>query len=311
MLVQHLPRGGHTTPSGPSHPSIATVPLDLDDLTAKAKASRDAVRALSADPPAEVAEIERQAKARASRYELPENARHRSIQRAGLAVNESTAAFARVCNAMEFSHPATMNLVLGDIDRYMLQTLNQTLQRMAGDMTEAAVRGDLHGVDVALKAAAQALDPADKEFLGGMYLTTLRLGSLTDVGNAFVNIHATRLVALKRYATGKEPSGWRARLPRPMQAALPELVCIALEKGVDTLLGSGIAGVIPMGATVVGLVRLPIEIRGERRRRSLAFRRGDVDDMLDLSDQVTAAQEAAQGHLATVQSTLESLSKQT
>ena len=96
-----------------------------------------------------------------------------------------------------------------------------------------------------------------------------------------------------------------------MQAALPELACIALEKGVDTLLGPGLAGVIPMGATVVGLVRLPIEIRGERRRRRLAFRRGDVDDMLDLSDQLTAAQEAARGLLSTAQKMLESLSQQT
>jgi hypothetical protein len=167
-------------------------------------------------------------------------------------------------------------------------------------MGAAVQRSDTAAVHTALEGAAAGFDTTSRVVLGRVYFETLLAGSLIDVGNAFTNLDVTRHVAIRRYADGKAPRRWTERLPRPLKAVFTELTCDALEQGVEVLLGQVVPGVIPMGAAVVGVGQVVFEIRGQRRRMRLAFRRTDVDDMLDLADQLKEAAGVAQQHLEAV-----------
>jgi hypothetical protein len=287
-------------PSYPIDPLVDGLPLNLRDLMDELSAARQAVHELWVEPKAESAEIEKNAWERAAHYTLLENARHPSIKKAAETVGEATSSFGDVCNAMDTQHAVVTYKVRSRIEIAMMEDANRNLQELGAAMASAAKRADFAAIHTALNEAAVGFDTTSKEFLGGKYLDVLRIGSLIDVGNAFANLAEMRHVAMQRYAKGQEPHGWRNRLPRPVQAVFTEGTCIALEKGVEVFLGQGIPGLIPMGATIVGVGRLAFEIRDERRQTRLAFRRGDVDDMLDLADQLTEATSAAQRHIEIV-----------
>jgi hypothetical protein len=286
--------------SYPIDPFADGPPINLTGLMKELAAAREAVNELSVEPKVENAEIGQRAAERAAHYGLAENDRHPSIKNAAEAIGEATHSFAAACDAMNYQHAVVANHVRSRIARYMMKAMSQNMKQLGEGLAEAARRSDFAAINTVLANAAAGFDATSKEFLGGIFLETLLAGSLTDVGNAFVNLHETRNVAMQRYANGEEPHGWRDRLPRPLKAVFTETTCITLEKGVEIFFGQALPGVIPMGAAIVGVGRLAFEIRKDHRQEQLAFRRDDVDEMLDLADQLAEAANVAQRHIEIV-----------
>jgi hypothetical protein len=250
----------------------------------------------SLDPKAERGEIGRKASERAAPYSLAENDRNPTIKRAAETVSSATTSFAAACDKMAYEYAVTGMLVRQRVELYMVKTMNKNLQQLGESIEAAARRNDFAAMSTAWAEAAEGLDITSRKFLGGIILELQRIGSLIDVGNAFVNLDKTRNAAMQRYGTGKNPQGWKERLPRPLASIFSEATWIGLEKGAEVLL-EGVPSIIPGGAAVVGVVRVVFEVRNDRRHRRVAFRRGDVDDMLDLADQLSEAASAVQRHL--------------
>jgi hypothetical protein len=251
------------------------------------------------DPKTERAEIGRKASERAAPYSLAENDRNPTIKRAAETVSSATPSFGEACDKMAYDYAVTGMLVRQRIELYMVKTMNESLQQLGEDLEAAARQNDFAAMSTAWAEAAAGLDITSREFLGGIVLELQRIGSLIDVGNAFVNLDKTRNAAMQRYGTGKTPQGWKERLPRPLASIFSEATWIGLERGAEVLL-DGLPSLIPGGAAVVGVVRVVFEVRNDRRHRRVAFRRGDVDDVLDLADQLSEAASAAQRHLEIV-----------
>ena len=199
-------------------------------------------------------------------WPLTENARHSSIKKAAKMTVESVDSFADTCNDMDYQHAVVAKQVRSLIEIYMAESANQNLRKLGETMAAAAKRADFAAINGALEKAAVAFDTSSKQFLGDISLETLLIGSLIDVANAFVNLHETRNVAMQRYTKGKEPHGWKNRLPRPLVPVFTEITCITLEKGVEVFLGrllrESFRWVLPSSALVNYLLRSAKNVGG-------------------------------------------------
>lgn len=140
----------------------------------------------------------------------------------------------------------------------------------------------------------QNTDPAAQQLIGRYALECGLAGGLIDDGNAFLNLNSQRRAALELYIKGEAPKGWWQHLPRPVQSVFSETTWTIIEKIVDAVMVHGLPAVIPAAGIVVGSARVVLEIREKRVEELLAYRRSDVDELLDLVDQLTKASGKAQ-----------------
>ncbi len=220
--------------------------------------------------------LEGEARKRAQHYLLAENDRHEMIQHAAEVTIKEISAFNEIRINMSTDFGFGGLKLEQDLLAKQLTLLNR-------DFTQ--FRGPIEATNLdEITQALPLLDPADRAIFGYFYRDVAVASNLVDFANAFQHLHDARQDALERYVNGKLPRNWRRRLPKEVQSILTESGYSAIEH----LLNAAEIGFapIPFGSAFVILTRQAIGIRSDRRRRRLRYRRGDVDDLLDLSDQM-------------------------
>lgn len=280
------------------------VKKNLDELVEDMAATGQAVSEAMTPTPeraAEIAEIRRVAADRARPYTLPENDRDAVIVSAAQLVAEPEASFTPLRQKMAADYKQVRGLLLGRFETHMLKHLNGTLLDFASGHKRAASRGDLDGITASIGQLVAGLDTTSQEFLAGAVVEAILAGHLIDAGNAFANLDATRYVAMQRYTAGKAPAGWTERLPRPWISVFSEATWTVLDKAGEFVVGEVLPSVAgPVGSIIVGTARVIGDIQKERREDREAFKRGSVDDLLDVARQLRSATKEAQRALDVV-----------
>jgi hypothetical protein len=131
--------------------------------------------------------------------------------------------------------------------------------------------------------------------LVGQYALVCGLaGRMIDAGNAFLNLDAELRTALKFYAEGRAPQGWWNHLPAPLRSIFGEGTWTVIDESLRIAAEHGLGGALgPFSAIPVAGTRIVLTIKEERVRERRKFRRDDVDELLDLADQLTKANDEA------------------
>ncbi|MFC1441466.1 hypothetical protein ABUW04_24705 [Streptacidiphilus sp. N1-10] len=232
-------------------------------------------------------------------YGLKENERHSTITDAVATVGEQIQNFAASRNDMGhkyiWSAPAiTMKLdgvlltgtleAMGDFRNYLRATANRF-----ADMTGGETRKQLQDL-----VQSQPIDSTTRVLVEQYALVCGLAGRMIDAGNAFLNLDAQLRVALEFYAEGRAPQGWWDKLPAPLRSVFDEGTWVIIDESLRIAAEHGLGGALgPFTSIPVAVTRTVLTIRKEREHEKRKFRRDDVDELLDLADQLTKANDVA------------------
>jgi hypothetical protein len=179
--------------------------------------------------------------------------------------------------------------------------MRMNLVRLKGDQVGAAIEhftnnmkrnAAMSDIPQTVEHSIQSTDKASRERIGRYTAVCGLAGAMIDAGNQYLDLNARRRATLEFYANGREPKGWSQRLPGPLKSILSESAWRNFEQVAAILGKEGIwhfTSPIPFDVVVVLPARVVWEIRKERVREQQAYRRGDVDELLDLADQLARA----------------------
>lgn len=248
--------------------------------------------------PADAA-LEGKVTAQLAPYGLDENDRHETIKGAAAAAGEQIKSFASLRGEMGHKYIWSVPMITMKLDGVMqtgvlallddFQNYLRDLIDKLADMTEGETRKELQD-----HMRAQQIDSTTQVLVGQYALMCGLAGRMIDAGNAFLNLDAELRAALELYAAGRAPQGWRNRLPAPVRSIFSEGTWTIIDEALRIAAEHGLAGALgPFSAIPVATTRFFLGIKEERVREQRQFRRGDVDELLDLADQVTKANDEA------------------
>jgi hypothetical protein len=272
-------------------------PEEIKRLRGEVIAVRDRLSPFFMAPdPAEMA-LEGKVMEQVARYELDESDRHPTIRQAAATVGEDLEKFARSRRNMGesyiYSTPViTMKLegvIVAGIDAIMTQFgdyLNDLTERFS-DISKA-------GMDQGMGRLIRDTDATQQKLIARYALVCGLAGKMIDAGNAFLNLNAELRAALELYADGRAPHGWWQHLPAPVQSIFNEGTWLIIDELVGIGVKQAIPAFIPYSGIPIAALRSFFVIKEKRVEEQRAFRRGDVDELLDLADQLTKANDNAE-----------------
>lgn len=273
---------------------------EVERLRGEVIAVRDKVSPFSMEAPdPDDTTLEANVTSLVSPYGLNENDRHHIIRSAAASVGQLMENFGHARQGIGFSYIETafimsmklggvlligMQAGIGDFVNYLRGITDQLTQ-----MTEGKTREALQDY-----AQSQQVDSKRQLLIGQYALRCGLAGKLIDAGNEFLNLNFELRVLLRSYVDGRVPHGWRNHLPAPLRSIFSEAVWTGIEEGVRIGIEAGLgAAAGPFSAIPVGGARIALSIREQRERELRKFRRSDVDELLDLSGQLSTANDNA------------------
>ena len=275
-------------------------PDEIERLWNEVAAVRDQVSPFYLAP-ADAADTAAEGKvaAQVAPYGLDENDRHETIRGAAATVGEQIQDFATSRKNMGRNYMWSAPVITQKLEGVMItgmqaavsdfgNYLRDIADRLA-HVTEGETRKELQDFK-----KSQPIDSMTQKLIGQYALFCGLAGRMIDAGNAFLNLNAELRAALEFYAEGRAPQGWRNRLPAPVRSIFSESTWTAIDESVRIAAEHGLAGALgPFSAIPVAGTRIVLAIREDRVREERKFRRDDVDELLDLADQVTKANDEA------------------
>jgi hypothetical protein len=271
---------------------------EVKRLREEVVAVRDKLSPFFMDPvdPSEAA-LERKVTEQVARYGLPENDRHATIRQAAATVNNQLRGYAASRETMGSNYISAAPMITMKLDGVVLTGIKNILDEFNNEMRDLTARlaGMSEGdIPEEVQAFIQSQGDSSKQVLIGQYALVCGLaGRLIDAGNEFLNLNARRSAALELYANGKAPKGWSQHLPTPARSIFSEATWTIIEECVRAAAEHGPGAIVPFGGLLVLPARIYFVIREERAREQGEFRRDDVDELLNLADQLTAASDGA------------------
>jgi hypothetical protein len=272
--------------------------VEIPDLLSKIKAklaliSGEANRfARHSDDPAD-STLEQGVGDRAAHNISAGSARDLTVNQAAETVKAAIRTFDGLRMEMGNKQPIASNLAVSGFDsiliRYTGMRISQVL-KPAKDTTPLTI-GEWVQED-------EKLDPAIKRFIGQICWEIYLAGRVADAGNAFVNLYTSRRSVIQRYAEGEALKDGE-QLLNPEQAIFSKASYIKLENLAQWFPGKLGIPAFPAG---IGSGSVFTKIREGRQKVSPANQPRHGDDILDLADQLTEANETAKQYLEIVAS---------
>jgi hypothetical protein len=238
-----------------------------------------------------------------AKYSLAANDRHPTIRRSAETAAEEIKALDDSREAMATTYGVTANALRDKMGDLASDQLSATIQRLRDETSRIR---EMSGGSQALPRAVQNEDKETQQRIARYTALCGLAGTMIDLGHQYLDLNAARRAALEFYANGSRPKGWTRRLPEPVKRVFSEGTWTALEKVADKLGEEGIwhlTSPIPFSYVIVLPARVVWELNKERVQEQHAYRRGDVDELLDLADQLTMARgeaEALHGSVSTI-----------
>jgi hypothetical protein len=275
--------------NGQIDPFSDDVTNTISELIERLTAVHHAIAQLGHPTDEEDAALQEKVTGLVSRYWLPENDRHPTII-------QSAETAAREIKSLERAR-ASMGTTYGPSATKMMSKLVLLSSEQLGDSIDklrdhtrriTAMSNPSEVVDEAIENA----DEESKKRIARFTAVIGLAGTMIDAGNQYLDLNIARNAALELYANGSRPKGWSQRLPEPLKSIMSDGGWKILEEVAKKLGEEGIwhlTSPIPFDDLLVLPARVAWEIKKERVQEQRAYRRGDVDEMLDLSDQLAKA----------------------
>jgi len=249
-----------------------------------------------ADPdPAEVTLVSKVA-GEVAHYGLEQNDRHATISAAAAAAGNQVKRFAGLRKRTASVYLPTEGLVAQELDGIRLTAaineitqFNAHLRNLADELSGMSAGGSREEIS----GYVQSIDLVTRKLAAQYTLSCGLAGQMIDIGNAFLDLDVQLRAALEFYAYGRAPKGWSERLPAPVQSIFSEGTWTLIEEILKAVAEHGLPAFGPFAALPVTGVRIFLTIKEKRTQTQRKFRRGDVDELLDLADQLTQATQGA------------------
>lgn len=223
------------------------------------------------------------------RYGLPENDRHPTIVRSAETVALQITSLEQSRESMGEAYGETAYTMLAKLLGLEGDQVGAVIKRFRDETKRIAEMSD---VSQAVERSIENADKTSQERIARYTAVCGLAGRMIDAGNQYLDLNIARNAALELYANGSRPKGWSQRLPEPLKSIMSDGGWKILEEVAKKLGEEGIwhlTSPIPFDDLLVLPARVAWEIKKERVQEQRAYRRGDVDEMLDLSDQLAKA----------------------
>ena len=252
------------------------------------------------DPPDSAdAALEGKVTAKVAPYGLKENDRHETIKGAVATAGAQLRNFATSRSDMGHKYIWAAPVITMKLDGFILTAAQSAIDDFQNYLRETANRMSRIAEGETRKqlqdfVQSQPLDSTTQVLAARYALVCGLAGRMIDAGNAFLNLNAERRAILKFYAEGTAPQGWWNHLPAPVRSIFGEATWTIIDESLKVASEHGLAGALgPFSAIPVAVTRTAFVIKEERVREKRKFQRDDIDELLDLADHLTAANDEA------------------
>jgi hypothetical protein len=277
------------TDTGQINPFSDDVTHTINELIERLTAVRQATAQLGLVTDEQDAALQEKVTGLVARYWLPENDRHPTIVQSAETAAREIKSLELARASMGATYGLTANIMISKLVLLRAEQVGDTIEKFRSNTSRiAAMTNPSEAVD-------EAIDNADEESKKRIARFTAVIGlagTMIDAGNQYLDLNTARNAALEFYATGSRPKGWSRRLPKPLRSIMSEGGWKILEEVAKKLGEEGIwhlTSPIPFDDVIVLPARVAWEIKKERVQEQRAYRRGDVDELLDLADQLAKA----------------------
>lgn len=280
------------TETGQIYPFSDDVTHTISELIERLTAVRHAIAQLGLATDERDEALQEKVTGLVGRYWLPENDRHPTIIESAQTAAREIRSLELARASMGATYGLTANTMISKLVLLRAEQVGDAIEKFRDNTRRIAAMSNPSNPS---KAVDEAIDDADEESKKRIARFTAVIGlagTMIDAGHQYLDLNTARNAALEFYANGSRPKGWSQRLPKPLKSIMSEGGWKILEEVAKKLAEEGVwhlTSPIPFDDVIVLPARVAWEIKKERVQEQRAYRRGDVDELLDLADQLGKA----------------------